>query len=724
MKLKALVAASVLGAVSVVASVGNVRAAPSLLFTLESRSVRVALSPSAVLIDTVDGPVFRSTSTGAPTGAIPGRSLVQPLSPCAISASDWFAVPGTDSFVTARGRSIVTVGSGGSVQVAEQAGCADTTSRRLVGVVANGNLIFSSTTASSSFIEMISPTGVINLAFGTNGRFNPLPASGPGGRISAVVTTPGGDGLLVLSSGVAGSRLVRLGLNGEVVASFVGSIDSVTALNDGRVVLSSATCLAKIVSAELAEQSRQCELPRSGLIFDRPIDQLDLVGAEVTQNGYVLVGSASSTIRLFRSEGDGLVLDSIISALAPTGFERKISAVRAIGSLLVLVGRASGRTGETVLGLSTPQASLAPPGFVPRPSRAPGARLAAGETIEVRVSDIPGGLDRNGWVLGNITMTDNAAPGFVSLFAPGFPVPTTSSLNTDMASQTRANAAFALVGSGGTVSLLTSQPSHLVVDVSGVLPVGGLLQNSRRILDTRSGLGVAGGVAGLLQPGQAITLRVNPSGLNVIDFPNVALNVTATQTSGPGVVQVSTGLSVSRAPHVTFTRRDQNVANLVVTPTNDRGEITVTASAATHVVIDTIGAFPGTAIYQGVEPVRIASAAVLNDRETVSVMAAGVGRAPIGATAVVVVLRADRARAGGFITAYATGTPRPNVSSLNLSGPGDAVSNTAVVPVNADGSFDVFTYAGASITADLVGWFPSGSSFRAVTPTRLLDTRG
>lgn len=84
----------------------------------------------------------------------------------------------------------------------------------------------------------------------------------------------------------------------------------------------------------------------------------------------------------------------------------------------------------------------------------------------------------------------------------------------------------------------------------------------------------------------------------------------------------------------------------------------------------------------------------------------------------------------GYLTAWSGQGTRPNTSTVNFS-PGRNSSNTAVVPVNVDGSGRsslVISNSSASpvhVAVDLSGHFAQNSvmHFIAVPPTRLIDTR-
>jgi hypothetical protein len=77
--------------------------------------------------------------------------------------------------------------------------------------------------------------------------------------------------------------------------------------------------------------------------------------------------------------------------------------------------------------------------------------------------------------------------------------------------------------------------------------------------------------------------------------------------------------------------------------------------------------------------------------------------APFGAQAVAVNITVTNPEGPGFITAW-PGGPRPTVSSVNYSAD-QTVPNFAIVPVGADGNFQLFTLATTDIIVDLTGTF-------------------
>lgn len=105
------------------------------------------------------------------------------------------------------------------------------------------------------------------------------------------------------------------------------------------------------------------------------------------------------------------------------------------------------------------------------------------------------------------------------------------------------------------------------------------------------------------------------------------------------------------------------------------------------------------------------------------------GGVPSGASAVLVNLTVTEPTAGGFVTAYASGSAVPGVSNANFVA-GTTSANLSLVPVGADGAIALKTAVAGSVhvIADVQGYVVGGAVTAAgalvpVTPTRLLDTR-
>lgn len=103
--------------------------------------------------------------------------------------------------------------------------------------------------------------------------------------------------------------------------------------------------------------------------------------------------------------------------------------------------------------------------------------------------------------------------------------------------------------------------------------------------------------------------------------------------------------------------------------------------------------------------------------------------APSGATAAVVNLALVRPLSNAAnATAWQPRTLRPGTSNVNAP-QGENVSNSSIVPLDADGRMLLFTQATTHVLVDVVGYFSDAPAavaegrFEVVDPTRVVDTR-
>ncbi|MCT2586689.1 RCC1 domain-containing protein [Actinophytocola gossypii] len=100
-------------------------------------------------------------------------------------------------------------------------------------------------------------------------------------------------------------------------------------------------------------------------------------------------------------------------------------------------------------------------------------------------------------------------------------------------------------------------------------------------------------------------------------------------------------------------------------------------------------------------------------------------RVPAGATAVVLNVTGTGATAATHVTAFPSGTTRPNASNLNLAA-GDTRPVLTTVALGADRAVSLYNHNGrVHLLADLAGYYApgSGAKYTPLSPTRVLDTR-
>ena len=155
------------------------------------------------------------------------------------------------------------------------------------------------------------------------------------------------------------------------------------------------------------------------------------------------------------------------------------------------------------------------------------------------------------------------------------------------------------------------------------------------------------------------------------------------------------------------------------------------AGARPAIVVDPA---PGsTSRFVAVGPLRLADTRKAScgcthvDDHTIHVAVAGQQGAPDPIVAAAVTVTVVNGPVAGFVTAYPSGTARPETSTVNMAASAVA-SNSAVVPVGSDGGIDLYADVTADIVVDVTGvftttTFATAGRFVPVAPRRLLDTR-
>lgn len=265
----------------------------------------------------------------------------------------------------------------------------------------------------------------------------------------------------------------------------------------------------------------------------------------------------------------------------------------------------------------------------------------------------------------------------------------------------------------------------------------------KRILDTRSGLGASGPVAG------KATVRLQVAGRGGVPSSGVSavvLNVTATRGLARGHVRVfPDGASRPDVSNVNFAS-GETVANSVTVKVGSNGKVALYngSTKSVQLVADVAGYYvSGTPTAPGafvsLAPSRIVDTrrdvgarGPVDGRETVHVQVGGRGGVPSsGVAAVVLNLTVTETSApSGYLTAYPTGAARPQVSHLNFGNGRSSVANLATVKVADNGTLSLYNGSPKSIEliADVAGYYRAGTAtapgmFVALDPQRILDTR-
>ncbi|WP_251063802.1 hypothetical protein [Streptomyces sp. ISL-44] len=256
-----------------------------------------------------------------------------------------------------------------------------------------------------------------------------------------------------------------------------------------------------------------------------------------------------------------------------------------------------------------------------------------------------------------------------------------------------------------------------------------------RLMDTRSGLGVPQAKVG---QGETVTLQVTgTAGIPATGVSAVVLNVTATDPTTSSHVSVyPNGTTRTSASNLNFTA-GQTIPNLVVVPVvngkvsfyNNAGSVDLIADVAGYYTTDGTGS-----TYKPITPTRLMDTrsglgvpqAKVGQGGTVTLQVTGTAGIPAsGVTAVVLNVTATDPTTGSYVSVYPNGTTRTSASNLNFTA-GQTIPNLVVVPV-VNGKVSFYNNAGSvDLIADVAGYYTTdgtGSAYKPITPTRLMDTR-
>ncbi len=261
-----------------------------------------------------------------------------------------------------------------------------------------------------------------------------------------------------------------------------------------------------------------------------------------------------------------------------------------------------------------------------------------------------------------------------------------------------------------------------------------------RVMDTRLANGPLGGP---FIPG--LSTRTIPILSSSCGIPNtaVAYSLNATVVPRAGTLGYLTLWPTGQPQPIasTLNAPDGSVlANAAIVPAGTSGSIDAFALQDTELIIDINGYFvpPSTNTLQfyPVQPCR-----VLDTRRAVGPfggpsIAGGTSRSftiPFSGcfipdTAVAYSFNVTAVPQGllGFLTAWATGQPMPNVSTLN-SLDGTILANAAIVAAGTGGAVSFFAMNTTDLVVDINGYFAppgiGGLNFFPITPCRVIDTR-
>ncbi len=264
-----------------------------------------------------------------------------------------------------------------------------------------------------------------------------------------------------------------------------------------------------------------------------------------------------------------------------------------------------------------------------------------------------------------------------------------------------------------------------------------------RLLDTRPGATTVDGQSaggGPVGGGGTINLTVTGrGGVPASGVGAVVLNVAVTGPATPGFLTVfPAGSPQPATANVNFAAH-QTTGNLVVAAVGANGQVSLfNSEGSTEIIADVEGWLPAGSSYNGLQPARLldtrpgattvdgqsAGGGPVGGGGTINLTVTGRGGVPAsGVGAVVLNVAVTGPATPGFLTVFPAGSPQPATANVNFAAH-QTTGNLVVAAVGANGQVSLFNSEGSTeIIADVEGWLPAGSSFGALQPARLLDTR-
>ena len=257
---------------------------------------------------------------------------------------------------------------------------------------------------------------------------------------------------------------------------------------------------------------------------------------------------------------------------------------------------------------------------------------------------------------------------------------------------------------GPTASSTSRTRAPTVVDTDVYRPV-----TPTRLLDTRTGLGAP---AAKVAAGTSIGLQVSGrAGIPSGGVGTAVLNVTVTAPATAGyLTNYPSGATRPGSRSVSYTTAG-TVSELVPARLGTDGRVRLYTSATTHLVADVVGWYPTTGHLVSVTPhprprhphgPRRRAGAHPGGRQRRPAGRRGRHRAEHGGVSGRPRLSAVAPGAGGWLTAYPTGTTRPTTAHVRYDADG-AMTGAVVSRIGTGGKVTIQSTAGTDLLVDVVG---------------------
>lgn len=325
----------------------------------------------------------------------------------------------------------------------------------------------------------------------------------------------------------------------------------------------------------------------------------------------------------------------------------------------------------------------------------------------------------------NVTAVGYTAPGWLTVYPAGQPVPTTSTLNFDTSEYAMANNTIVRVGDAGQVCVFVGtvngipSNSQVILDATGYLPAGGLanmpmLASPQRVVDTRNPTGggpIATGTSRCFQIGGIQGIPSNAVAV-ILDVAAVGYGTRGWLTIYPS------GTPVPATSTLNFDTSEYAMANGAIVRLGSDGQICVnvgtvnSAPGGSQVVIDATGYLTIAGITQVpmlASPVRIADTrtsggAIPTGSTRCFTVIGGAAGIPANAIAIVMNVTAVDYTTQGWLTVFPNGELIPSTSTLNFDPHEYAMANGTIMGIGQSGQVcvNVGTVGSASGSSDVI----------------------